>query len=448
MLRSTHACIGILAAALVGCPSSTAEPPSAGKQADTKSGTTTEKRTPDWLQFRGPNGSGVSNEKGLPTSWSATKNINWKRKLPGPGASSPIVVGNRIYVTCYSGYGLSKESPGDMSNLKKHLVCIDRKSGRIVWDTKVRYDRRDHGYTGFMCLHGYASSTPVSDGKNIYAYFGNWGAYAFDKAGKQLWRFDCGSRTHGFGSGASPILHKNLLIVNASVESATIYAINKSTGKEVWKATGIRDAWNTPVIVKTGKHHELVVTVHGAVVGLDADNGKSLWRWKPESRATYVCPSLVAHQGIVYGMPTYGGPVAAIRAGGDGDVSKSHTSWTNRRFTTTVESPVYANGHLFYPHDNGNTLAVFDAKTGTEKKRVRFRPRSGTIYASPLVVGDKLYVVTRSEGTFVFSATPKLEQLAHNVIADDKSIFNGSPVPHDGQLLLRSDAYLYCIGKK
>jgi hypothetical protein len=423
------------------------EPANATQVAVNQSAPGTNSKSSDWRRFRGPNGSGVSDVTGLPTKWSATENLVWKRRLPGAGASSPIVVGDRIYVTCYSGYGLSKESPGEPKDLRRHLVCVDRKTGRVLWDTKVRHERLDHGYSGFMQLHGYASSTPVSDGERNYAYFGNWGAYAFDRDGKQQWRFDCGSGVHGFGSGASPVLHGDLVIVNASVEGQALIAINKTSGKEAWRSEKIKDSWSTPVLVKAAGRVEVVLPTGQRVMSFDAKTGRTLWKFVGEKGTTYTCPSLVHHKGVLYGLPSYNGPVAAIRAGGTGDVSKSHAVWTSPHFRTTVVSPALHDGFLYYPHDEGGYMASLDAATGAEKKRVRARPGFGRLYASPLIAGGRIYVVTRTKGTFVFKAEPGMEQVAHNTIAGDDSIFNASPVAHDGRLLLRSDRFLYCIGR-
>ena len=138
----------------------------------------------DWLQFRGPGGLGIAPDKGMPLKWSADTNLAWKAELPGPGASSPIVVGDRVFVTCYSGYGLSKDEPGDQKNLKRHLVCVDRKTGKMLWTRDVAALVPEPNYAGFQSLHGYASSTPVSDGKNVYVFFGKTGVFAFDLDGK------------------------------------------------------------------------------------------------------------------------------------------------------------------------------------------------------------------------------------------------------------------------
>ena len=410
-------------------------------------GRSTRHSTQDWPRFRGLGGNGISTETGLPTKWSASENLVWKRALPGFGASSPIVVGDRVYVTCYSGYGLSKTSPGDPKRLRRHLVSLERKTGRIRWDRPVAHERTDHGYSGFLQLHGYASSTPVADGKRIYAYFGNWGLYAFDRDGKQRWRFDCGRGTHGFGSGGSPVLHGNLVIVNAAIEGNALIAVNKTTGREEWRTERITDSWSTPVIVKAAGRDEVVLPTRQGVMSFDARTGRTLWKWVSGNGSTYTCFSLVHHKGMLYGLPSYNGPVTAIRPGGSGDVSKSHTVWTSPHFRTTVVSPVLHNGYLYNPHDEGGYMASIDAATGKEKKRVRARPGFGRLYASPLAADGKIYVVTRSRGTYVFKADAGMEQLAHNVISGDDGIFNASPVAHDGQLLLRSDKFLYCIGR-
>ena len=173
----------------------------------------------DWRQFRGPDGLGISNEKNLPAEWSDTKNIVWKVKLPGAGASSPVTFGNRIFVTCYSGYGMDTKEPGDMKELKRHLLCLDRKAGKTLWAKEFEPELPEHRYAGEGAYHGYAASTPITDGQRLYVFFGKSGVYCFDLNGKQLWRTSVGKNTNGWGSGASPILYKNLLIVNASVET-------------------------------------------------------------------------------------------------------------------------------------------------------------------------------------------------------------------------------------
>src|SRR5688500_10840356 len=219
-----------------------------------------------WMQFRGPGGQGVTTERGLPTTWSATDNIAWKTPLPGPGTSSPLLVGDKIYLTAYSGFNVPGQ-PGDMADLNRHLVCLDRKSGKLLWKNDVAAELPEQ--ERIRDDHGYASSTPASDGQRIYCFFGKSGVFAFDLAGKQLWQADVGSELHGWGSAASPVLHENLVLVNASVESSSLVALDKTSGKEVWRTHDVKESWNTPVLAKTsdGKT-ELLLAVMGQVLGL------------------------------------------------------------------------------------------------------------------------------------------------------------------------------------
>jgi hypothetical protein len=263
--------------------------------------------------------------------------------------------------------------------------------------------------------------------------------FAFDMEGKELWKADVGTGTHGWGSGTSPVLHKDLLIVNAGVESGSLVALNKNTGKEAWRAKGISESWSTPILVKVPDGQaELVVSASHKIIGFDPDTGKELWH--ADSYTWYVCPSLVAHGGVVYGLQN--STSVAVKAGGRGDVTKSHTLWQNK-FGDVVTSPVYHDGHIYWA--SGSAYCV-RADNGKEVYRERLHPDAGKIYASPVVADDKIYYVSREEGAYVVAAGPKFKLLAHNTLGD-KSIFNGSPAISNSQLLLRSDKYLYCIGK-
>src|SRR5947209_7177429 len=147
----------------------------------------------DWPNFRGPQGSGVSQETNLPTAWSDKENVVWKIDLPGPGSSSPVVRGDKVFVTCYTGYGVDKSNPGNQEDLRRHLICVDRKDGRLLWDKQVKAKLPEQSYTGpYITRHGYASSTPAIDGERIYVFFGKTGVLAFNFDGKELWHADVG----------------------------------------------------------------------------------------------------------------------------------------------------------------------------------------------------------------------------------------------------------------
>lgn len=395
----------------------------------------------DWLQFRGPGGLGIAPDKNVPATWSDSSNIVWKFDAKGAGGSCPVVVGDRVFITSYSGYGLDRSEPGEQKDLKRHLICIERKSGKAMWTRDFPAPLPEENYSSYQALHGYASSTPVSDGKNIWIFLGKDGVYCFDLDGKQQWHASVGKQTHGWGSGTSPILYKDLVMINASVESGSLVALDKNTGKEKWTAGGIRSSWNTPLLVKLANGQaELAVATQPNMLGFDPDTGKELWRAKTYN--WYVCPSLVANDGILYGLQHT--ICVAVKAGGKGDVTDTNVVF-NKSVGHVVSSPLYHDGHVYFC-SNGTAHCV-NAKNGESVYKERLKGASGDFYASPVLADGKIYYVSRHGGTFVVAAAPKFNLIAHNVFKDDKSTFNAGPAVSQSQLFLRSDRYLYCIGK-
>jgi hypothetical protein len=397
----------------------------------------------DWPRFRGPNGQGVSEETGLPLKWSATANIAWKYDLPGPGASSPVVSAGRVYVTCYSGYGLEPNA-GDQKNLKRHLLCLDRADGRLLWSRDFEPRLPEHPYTGEGSYHGYAASTPLVDRGRLYLFFGKSGVYCFDLEGNELWRSLVGDGTHGWGSGSSPVVCDRLLIVNASVESRSLVALDRETGAEVWRSGDVNGSWNSPHLVRSGDRDEVVVSTEGRLRSFNPADGSPLWNADGIHR--YVCPSVVASQGVVYAIG--GGHTSlAVRAGGSGDVTGSHTVW-RKALGSNVGSPVLHAGRLRWASDGGGIVYAQDPATGETTARARLDPQPGNIWSSPVLADGRLYLVSQFTGTFVVSAGGEFELLAHNMIDTDTSRTNASPAVSDGQIFLRTDKALYCIGAK
>lgn len=391
----------------------------------------------DWQQFRGPGGLGVSSETNLPVKWSNDNNVAWKAVLPGFGASSPITLRDRIYVTCYSGYGTSESQ--DMSDLMLHVTCLDRADGHIVWDTKVQPKLPE---SERVRDHGYAGPTPVTDGKHLYVFFGKTGVFKFDLDGNKIWQTDVGSKTHGWGCGTSPVLFENLVIVNASVESGDLIAMDKTSGNIVWRAEGMDSSWNTPHLVELDNgQRELVVSVKDYILGFDPKTGKELWRC--EGVPDYVCPSVISQDGIAYVIGGRRSMAIAVRAGGRGDVTKTHRVWVAKA-GANVTSPIIHDGHLYWVSDRNQVAYCVRLKDGEVMYSQRFPEQP---YASATAGDGKIYIVTRYGGTYVLAATPKFTQLAHNQV-DDDSTFNASPVISNGQLLLRSDRFLYCIDER
>lgn len=396
----------------------------------------------NWPGFRGPTGMGTSAAKGLPTAWSQTDNIAWKVPLPGPGASSPVVFGDRIYLTCFTGYLASSESEGSLEQLKRHLMALRRNDGGMIWDSAVDAKLPEESR---IRDHGYAANTPAVDAERIYVFFGKSGVFAFDHDGKQLWQADVGSKTHGWGTAASPVLDGDLVFINASVESESLIALDRKTGAEKWRAAGIRESWNTPMLVTASSgRRELVVAMQGSVAAFDPQSGRPLWTCKTDI-GWYMVPSVVAADGVVYCLGGRSGVAAlAVRAGGDGDVTATHRLWTSVK-GSNVSSPVYRDGHLYWVHEQRGTAYCAKAETGDVVYEQRLEG-AGQFYASALLADDKLYYLTREGRTFVLAAKPEFEQFQMNDLRD-RSIFNGSPVVDGSRLLIRSDKFLYCVGK-
>ena len=399
----------------------------------------------DWTQFRGPGGGGIAEATNLPTAWDAQKNIVWKTELPGLGTSSPVILGTRIYLTCYSGYGESIKKPGDMQDLMRHLVCLDRQSGKILWTKDFTPKLPESKYrSGNDSRHGYASSTLATDGKRLYAFFGISGVYGFDLDGNTLWHTDVGSGTHGWGSGTSPLLYKNLVIVNASIESESLVALNKDSGKIVWRTPDIKRCWSSPLLVQVGDKQELVLNAPHKLIGLDPDTGKQLWHCNgiPDG---YICPTGITHGDVVYAIGGRKNTAIAVRAGGRGDVTQTHVLWTTDR-GSNVSSPVYLDGYLYWCHESRGRAYCLDAKTGKIVYEESLTPRPGLIYSSFTAADGKLYAPSQEKGTYVVAAKPEFQQLAVNRFQDDASRTNGSIAVSNNQLIMRTDKAIYCIG--
>lgn len=390
----------------------------------------------DWLRFRGPNGSGISKDKNIPIKWSAEKNLQWKLDMPGKGFSSPIVVGDKVFVNCFS---------GSRNNLKRYLVCVDRKTGKKLWTKTIPSTNPEFASFGQFSYHGYASSTPASDGKRVFVYCGTSGVFAYDLKGKKLWQKSVGTNTRKttFGSANSPIVYKDMVIVTASNESATMYAFDAKTGKLEWKspAASLSGCYGTPVLGKTSDGEpELLLSVTYEVWSLNPANGKLKWYAETNVDGT-ACTSAIAKDGVVYLVGGKNGGRTAVKIGGKGD-AKKNVLWSMRG-GTYVPSPVLYDGLLFWVSRRGSLICA-DAKTG---KEVGSKRLSGQYYASPIVIDGKLYVVNRSGQVDVVEADKGLKILARNTFGG-RGDFSGTPAVSDGQLFLRSDDALYCISKK
>ena len=412
----------------------------------------------DWVRFRGPNGSGVAGDsESLPIAWSPEANLAWKTPLPGPGVSSPIICRGKVFVTCYSGYGLDREDPGKIENLVRHLICIDVQTGQKLWQRDVPATLPEDPYSGIgVTAHGYASHTPVSDGNNVYAFFGKGGVHAFDLDGKELWQADVGKESdpNKWGSSSSPVIYNDTVIVTASAESQAILGFDKTTGQELWRqeAEGLDGMWGTPTLVKTDENRtDLVMCVAKELWGLDPNSGRLRW-YADATGAEQSYSSVILDGPRVFAITGRGGGSVAIDAGGKGKVSQTNTVWSGSE-TASFGSPVRHESRL-YVVSRGVVTAI-DGETGERLQQVRLKGaertggRFGSLdYPSPIVVGDRMFYLNGSGQMFVFDLGDELKQVAVNRVTVDQELFGGTPAVSDGRLVLRSSKHVYCVTDK
>lgn len=413
----------------------------------------------NWPQWRGPSGQGLSTEKNLPSEWSPTKNIKWKAPIAGRGHSSPIVWGNKIFLTTaiegpvvpgaqavkHIDDGKDYIHPDSVGADHKHsfkVICLDRDTGKVLWEQTAfegtPYDNRHR-------KGSFASSTPVTDGKYVFAFFGTEGLFAYDFNGKLAWKADVGKLgTFGMGVGTSPIISGALLIIQGDEESGAssfMVAINKSTGKETWRtARKVQASWATPLLVNNGKRAEIITAGNEAVVAYDPASGKELWRHKGvESNAI---PSPVANNEMVFISAGFPAKVAmAIKLGGNGDLADA-VVWKYEKGTAYVPSPILIGDYLYLTTDRG-ILTCIDARTGEVKYEGGRVPIPATFTASPIAFEDKILLTSEDGDTFVVKAGPKHEIITTNSIAEP---VYASPAVADGKIFIRGEKNLYAIG--
>jgi outer membrane protein assembly factor BamB len=416
----------------------------------------------NWPQWRGPDGSGISNEKNLPSEWTPTKNIKWKTAIEGRAHSSPIVWGNKVFLTTavegpvVPGAKAAKHvlegdkefvHPDSVGADRKHtfkVICLDRDTGKTLWQSTAwegtPYDNRHR-------KSSYAASTPATDGKLVYAFFGSEGLYAYDFKGKLAWKADIGKLANlGMGTGTSPIMFENLIIVQCDEdngEASFIVAVDKKTGKEVWKTPRkVQVSWSTPLLARTSTRAELIASGTEAVIAYDPATGKELWRHKGlESNAI---PSPVANNELVFLVSGFPAKIAmAIRMGQSGDLTGTpNVPWKYEKGTAYVPSPILYGDYLYLTTDRG-ILTCIDAKIGEVKYEGGRIPIPATFTASPVAFEGKILMTSEDGDTFMIKAGPKHEVIGTNSVGEP---VYASPAIADGRIFIRGEKNLYCIG--
>lgn len=434
----------------------------------------------DWSRFRGPNGSGVSPDSAaVPINWSEEENLKWKTDLPGPGLSSPIVIGDRVVVTCWSGYAVDKNEPGEIENLKRNVICLDRASGKIIWQQSEDPVLPEDQYSGMFAENGYASHTPVTDGERVFVFFGKSGVIAFNLSdGTRLWKKSVGENRErkGWGTASSPIVHKDLVIVPAFIESDSIVAFNGKTGEIAWeqKTPGYTSNWSTPILVEADDRTDLVMAVPGEVWGMNPDSGKLRWYCEiPGSDSARA--SVVADGDLVIAMAGGRGAQTsvAVKAGGKGAIEPI---WTGRDISS-IASPVIHDGKLYVVSNKvatsvdlstGKRLAQsrLTGSTASAKPANDEQPAAdgggrggyggrggrggsgGQDYSSPILAGNHLFFAARSGDTFVVEVGDAMNQVAVNSFASDRTDYSATPAISNGEIFMRSAKAIYCIAEK
>jgi outer membrane protein assembly factor BamB len=416
----------------------------------------------NWPHWRGPLASGVTAELGTPVRWSDSENIAWKAPVRGLGISSPIVWGDRVFVTSQAGSGQSRPGPrlgqGADANAGERAIgggsravtenvsflvsAFDRMTGRRLWEYALA---AEGALPSVHEKHNLASPSPVTDGRRVYAWFGNGQIMALDLDGKLIWKKHLGTEYGRFdidwGHGSSPAVYRDTLILICYQPSGSyLLALDAATGSVRWKvdqAQGIT-SYSTPLVVETSGSAEIVVNSSAGVAGHDAATGKVLWQIDEANRFPIPMPSL--HNGVIYTTRGYrSSPFMAIRPGGKGNVANSHVIWRVPSGGPYVSSLLHYEGLIYFIGDVG-VVTVSDATTGA---RV-WQERLGGVYtASPVAADGKVYFLSEDGQTIILSAGRTPRVLARNKLNARQL---ASPAISGGRLFIRTDDQLYAIG--
>ena len=383
-----------------------------------------------WPRWRGPSGQGIRDGSGYPDSWSDTANVLWKVEVPGRGNSSPIVWGDRIFLT--TAYG----------GARRTVLCIERSTGRVLWEAPVPRAPAEPIYE----KNTYASSTPVTDGERVYAYFGNAGLLAVDFAGRPVWYHSFGQIDLYHGSAGSPLLYKDLVILYQDQSRRSfVTALNRRSGDVVWRTEREEHiGWGTPVAIRVGDHDELIVSSQDHVHAYDPATGHELW--KCSGTTMEVTPTPVVGQGLVFCACGRAGPTLAIRPGGSGDVTATHVVWKSPKGSPFIPSPVLYGKYLYMVNDMASVATCFEATTGKVMWQARLgEPRNEGFSASPVAVEGKIFFTNDDGETFVVAAEPQFQLLHVNRIGERTL---ASPALVEGKWYLRTERHLIAIGQR
>jgi outer membrane protein assembly factor BamB len=398
----------------------------------------------DWPAWRGPTGQGFSEEKNVPVTWSDTENVKWKIELENQGNSTPVVWGEKIFLT-----------QANKGGSERSLLCFARADGRKLWQKDVSYSEKERNWNESW----YANASPALDGERAVVSFGSAGMYCYDFDGNELWkRTDLGKWEHAFGNGSSPVLYGDTVILCCGPnESGRNYllSVEKKTGKTVWESELGFGSWSTPLITKVNGQDQLILGYSrdvknkpddqtGYLYGFNPKDGKELWKCQGLNSFCYASP--LYGDGVAVGMSGYNGSAIAVKLGGKGDIT-SDRLWRHPRNTQRVGSGIVLDGHAYIVDENG-IPRCYDLKSGEDRWKIEKRPGSGSVTWGSMVYADgRLYVMMRNGETLVFAAKPEYELVAVNSLGAGEQT-NSSPAISNGQIFLRTFKHLWCIEAK
>ncbi len=415
-----------------------------------------------WPQWRGPFFNGMARGN-APTEWSDTKNIKWKTPIAGRGFSTPIIWGDKLFLTTAVPTGKFDASVADAASQRRTnpnggsgegqehkfiLLCLDRKTGKVLWEQVAKTAIPHEGY--HRAYGSFASSSPVTDGQSVYVSFGSRGIYSYDLNGKMIWQKDLGVKMqmrNQFGEGSAPVLAGDTLIVNFDQETGSfIVAMDKRSGKELWRTSRNEvSTWANPLLIEHKGRRQLVVAGTGKTRAYDPANGKMIW--EAAGLGLNAIPAPVWSDDLVYVMTGHFNPrLMAIRLGKEGDLTNSDAVvWTHTRGTSYTPSPVLHEGRFYALTDNA-MLSCFDAATGKPFYHQQRLPQPDNFKASPVGADGKLYLAAESGAVYVVKMGEKFEVLATNLLEDQ--FFVASPVIVGGEIFLRGKNQMFCISEK
>lgn len=398
----------------------------------------------NWPAWRGPLGTGICEERNLPVQWSRTNNVKWRIPLSERGNSTPIIWGDRVFLTQPNG-------------TRRSLLCLRRADGKREWESSITSAENEPTHA----TNPYCSASPVTDGERVIVSYASAGLFCYDTAGKELWRrTDLGRQIHIWGNGASPVIYQDFCFLNFGPgETTYLLAVDKKTGKTLWKHDESTDykhpkegeqseqgktfigSWTTPVLMNVESKDQLLMSWPKRLAAYDPRSGRELWSCSGLNPLVYTSP--IYEEGVVVSMGGFNGMALAMRAGGSGDVTESRRLWHHPKTKQRIGSGVVYDGHV-YIHNDPGVAECFELKTGKLiwEERLKGSASTGVSWSSVMLAEGNCYTITQGGDCFVFKASPRFELVSVNSLKEPS---NSSVSPSNGELFIRTHEALWCI---